>query len=329
MSQLSHELIDRVVKGTSERIAEDLRERLGRLELPPASGVTPAPLARAVHGMRGAKGQADTLRVLLAAASSLGARAALFVVRPGRLEGWSGVGFEDDPGLSSGLRGITLDPSEPAVRRALEEGRPVESATGSDAPVPDFGQAIRGEAVVVPLTISGRVAGLLYADPESGRQPLDKAGLEALVEIAGLAIERNVSGGPQRTAGDAQPAAHEPAAAAQRADTPAAPASTVAMPAAVAAQDSDSDPEGADAVRFARLLMEEICLYNADRVEEGRHAGDLASRLSDEIERARAMYVERISADVRARGDWFEQAMIAVLGAGDPATLGSTEKSSY
>ncbi|HMY75866.1 MAG TPA: hypothetical protein PLQ88_28855, partial [Blastocatellia bacterium] len=45
-----------------------------------------------------------------------------------------------------------------------------------------------------------------------------------------------------------------------------------------------------DARRFARLLVSEIKLYNAARVNEGRRSLDLYDRLKDEIDRSRKVY---------------------------------------
>jgi hypothetical protein len=255
----------------------------------------------------------------------------MFVVRADGLEGWDGAGFDDDPGLETGLRGVKIDAADAAARQVLETRRPVGTATGSDIPVPDFGQSIRGEALLVPLLVQDRTAGVLYADPGSADIPVDRAGLEALVELCGMAIERNVLARAQ-----AQVAASASAAVPAAAAAPAAPprkakrtkkkqqqAAPAAAPPPAADLPTPSDPECADALRFARLLMEEICLYNGDKVEEGRAAKDVGSRLGDEIQRARSMYDERIAPEVRAQGDFFDQAVIAVLGGGDPAAVGA------
>ncbi|MEJ7711269.1 MAG: hypothetical protein WKF84_15740 [Pyrinomonadaceae bacterium] len=45
-----------------------------------------------------------------------------------------------------------------------------------------------------------------------------------------------------------------------------------------------------DARRFARLLVSEIKLYNEEKVQKGRHEGDLYNRLQEEIDRSRLMY---------------------------------------
>lgn len=83
-----------------------------------------------------------------------------------------------------------------------------------------------------------------------------------------------------------------------------------------------------DARRFARLLVSEIKLYNKQKVEEGRTAGDLYERLREDIDRSRQMYEKRVAPPVAARYDYFHQELVNTLADGDPAKLGAGYKSS-
>ena len=58
--------------------------------------------------------------------------------------------------------------------------------------------------------------------------------------------------------------------------------------------------------RFARLLVEEIKLYNRDKVSEGRRNNDLYERLKDAIEKSRATYQKRYGNTVAASANYFE-----------------------
>lgn len=78
-----------------------------------------------------------------------------------------------------------------------------------------------------------------------------------------------------------------------------------------------------DARRFARLLVSEIKLYNATKVNEGRRQFDLYERLKDEIDRSRKVYDKRVSPAVAARFDYFYDELVQTLAEGDPAKLGS------
>ncbi len=75
-----------------------------------------------------------------------------------------------------------------------------------------------------------------------------------------------------------------------------------------------------EARRLARLLVTEIKLYNEEVIEEGRMAGNIYSRLKEDIDRSRQMYAERI--DPRIKEDYFYQELVQRLAGGDPKLLG-------
>lgn len=77
-----------------------------------------------------------------------------------------------------------------------------------------------------------------------------------------------------------------------------------------------------DARRFARLLVSEIKLYNAAKVNDGRRNYDLYDRLKDEIDRSRKVYDKRVAPAVAGRFDYFYDELVQTLAEGDPAKLG-------
>jgi hypothetical protein len=77
-----------------------------------------------------------------------------------------------------------------------------------------------------------------------------------------------------------------------------------------------------DARRFARLLVSEIKLYNATKVNEGRRNFDLYDRLREEIDRSRKVYDKRVMPSVASRFDYFYDELVQTLAEGDPAKLG-------
>ncbi len=89
-----------------------------------------------------------------------------------------------------------------------------------------------------------------------------------------------------------------------------------------ASGDEVDDPEQ-EARRLARLLVSEIELYNRDELQRGRLQGDILTRLSDDIDRARAIYEERTDARIRLANNWFDDELVAVLAQGDAGLLGS------
>ncbi len=98
---------------------------------------------------------------------------------------------------------------------------------------------------------------------------------------------------------------------------PAQPVMSVPTPASETEQRAHND-----ARRFARLLVSEIKLYNAAKVNDGRRNFDLYDRLKDEIDRSRKVYDKRVSPAVAARFDYFYDELVQTLAEVDPAKLG-------
>ena len=74
--------------------------------------------------------------------------------------------------------------------------------------------------------------------------------------------------------------------------------------------------------RFAKLLVEEIKLYNHTKVTEGRARGDLYSRLREDIEKSRGAYQKRYGDSVRDV-DYFTQELIRILADNNPVVMGT------
>lgn len=340
----------KVIEDVVARVAREMREALGGVGLPPAAAETPADLPTVLRALRAAPSQPEVLRALLAAATRFGARAALFVLRGDHLEGWEGRGFEGDPAISGALRGLRLAGDQPAVRALLDDQATIHAEVGGAWALPDFGQTVRGEALLIPLLVQDKVAGVLYADPASGDVPFDRRAVETAAVAAGLVVERLVlakafgqapairpadvvKSGPHPVEAAAPKPATSNAAAGATPDAP-APAAAPAAPAPAAASrpavqwppvEGDAGAEAEDARRYARLLMEEIVLYHADKVEDGRSHRDILARLGDELHQARVMYERRVEPRVRATGEYFEEALLKILAAGDPQVLGEPQ----
>jgi hypothetical protein len=111
-----------------------------------------------------------------------------------------------------------------------------------------------------------------------------------------------------------------------------APSAPVISPAAAApapAADpfANLSPEDADvhrkAQRFARLLVDEIKLYNQVKVAEGRKNKDLYDRLREDIEKSRGTFQKRYGNSVAAGADYFSQELIRSLAEDDPSIMGA------
>ena len=73
--------------------------------------------------------------------------------------------------------------------------------------------------------------------------------------------------------------------------------------------------------RFAKLLVEEIKLYNQSKVAEGRARGDLYSRLQVDIEKSRAAFQNRYGGSISGV-DYFTQELLRILADNNPALMG-------
>jgi hypothetical protein len=105
----------------------------------------------------------------------------------------------------------------------------------------------------------------------------------------------------------------QPEAAAVAAEAP-SPASYVS------AEDQEVQRK---AQRFARLLVDEIKLYNQARVAEGRKNKDLYDRLKEAIEKSRTTYQKRYGNTVAASANYFQDEVIRSLAEDDISIMGA------
>ncbi len=77
------------------------------------------------------------------------------------------------------------------------------------------------------------------------------------------------------------------------------------------------------AQRFARLLVDEIKLYNQAKVAEGRKNKDLYDRLKEAIEKSRATYQKRYGNTAAASGNYFQHEIIRSLAEDDISIMGA------
>ncbi len=119
------------------------------------------------------------------------------------------------------------------------------------------------------------------------------------------------------------PAAPVPAqvAFAAAANGPASAPAPTAAPAVASPAGEDADTHR-KAQRFAKLLIDEIRLYNKAKVEEGRKNRDIYDRLRDDIDKSRASYIKRYGNTVAASADYFTQELLRGLAQDDAALLG-------
>lgn len=94
-------------------------------------------------------------------------------------------------------------------------------------------------------------------------------------------------------------------------------------PAAAPAMSAEDQDVHRKAQRFARLLVDEVKLYNQAKVAEGRKHKDLYDRLKEAIEKSRGTYQKRYGNTVAASGDYFQHELIRSLAEDDVSIMGA------
>ncbi len=319
-------------------------------------GPTHSNLVQAVASIHAGTTQKEILRALLDAGAQYGSRVALFVVKAGAANGWQcrGLGEED------AVKDFPLDMSAGPAAHAYHNrtATPANIAEMDRRFVEQFGGPHNEQILVLPLVLKDKVAALLYSDG-GAEGMLDGASLEVLVlatsawlEVVSLRKQAMRDFGD--SAGMAPPpvaapvqtvssfsdpfAAHTPKHTAPKPAEPAAEVVEVAASASASAAGSapatatdpfaGMSPDDADthrkAQRFARLLVDEIKLYNQAKVAEGRRNKDLYDRLKEDIEKSRSTFQKRYGNTAAASGDYFQKEVVRSLAEDDYSVMGAT-----
>jgi hypothetical protein len=349
--------IETVVSSTLENRMAELRASLVSQMIAHFEGMEPAGasgtgssskvLNGALRSLQDSTTQTEILRSLLESAANFCTRSALFVVRGSTAQGWQARGFEDD----SAVRLVSIDCTRGIAVRVLDSYEPVAGSfhdlTGSIAE--HASEPRDGNVLLLPLIIKEKVAALLYADGGNSGT-LDSAAVEILVRSAAMWLElltlRRAAGitteVPHRAEHQVSKAAeHIPSPAKVEAPVEQVPVQQpghIPVPEPVAASLPESHPSGngngngAAAVmedelhnkarRFAKLLVDEIKLYNQAKVAEGKQARDLYTRLKDDIDKSRATYERRYGQISEV--DYFRQELVRILADNDASLLGAS-----
>jgi hypothetical protein len=356
VSQVLEGHLPELRKDLVRRVLDEVQPHLGGST--GASGGGATDLLHAVSAIHAGTTQKEILRALLETTAGYSGRAALFVIKAGSATGWQGRGFDNN----EDLKDFSLDVNGRAPGQALQSRAAVSAGTREMDPrfISQFGAPAEDQVLLLPLRLKDKVAALVYADAGAAAGgKMDASALELLVsatsawlEVASLRKQALKEGATEPGAAEkfeAPPvqtvssfsdpfAAHapkhvvaspveEPAMAEATAEVVSAPSS---MAAAAAAPATDAfahmSPEDADlhrkAQRFARLLMDEIKLYNQAKVAEGRKHRDLYDRLKEDIDKSRSTYHKRYGNTAAAGADYFSSELIRSLAEDDVSLLG-------
>lgn len=316
IQNIIEEAVAEVLDAALPRLRSEIVRRAVEVveSLAPAPGASPSDLLNAAAAAIHESGsQADILRHLLEGEARFAGRVALFVVKGAAISGWQGIGFEDNEIVKT----LSIQTGSGLVGKAIQAKNPAAGASQEfDAGfVKSMKAPADGQCLVLPLVVKDKVAAMIYADAGTvGGGTLDSSGLQALTRFAAIWLElaalRKVGGSSA-----AEEVAQPQPAAAMAASAPAS---------APAASGSEEDELHKKARRFAKLLVEEIKLYNQPRVEEGRQHKDLYERLKVDIEKSRSTYDKRYAESAVASADYFTQELIRILADNDASLMGAS-----
>jgi hypothetical protein len=352
LPRLQAELVERVIAALP-------RAAVASAEAGAGSAVQGS-LVQAVASIHAGSTQKEILRALLDVGSTYGSRVALFVVKAGAASGWQGRGLGDDDAVKDFPLDMTAGPAAHAYQNRTVT--PANIAEMDRRFVEQFGGPENEQILVLPLVLKDKVAALLYADG-GAVGVLDGPSLEVLVmatsawlEVASLRkqVQRDVSDAapsmerppvaapvqtvssfadpfaghtPRHTAPIAVPGPEPAAEVVEVAAHAASAGAAASAPAAAADPFAGMAPEDADthrkAQRFARLLVDEIKLYNQAKVAEGRRNKDLYDRLKEDIEKSRSTFQKRYGNSAAASGDYFQKEVVRSLAEDDYSVMGA------
>lgn len=303
------ELFEAALPRLQQEIVRRAVEEVEAALIPPP-GCSPTDLLNAaLVSIQESISQAEILRHLLEAIARFSSRAALFVVKGGSVSGWQARGFEDNDGVKQ----LNINAASGLVAKAIQGKSPVQGPAQEfdSAFGPGPGAPGDGNCLVLPLIVKDKVAAVIYADAGIvADNPVDIAALNIICRFSALWLEiaalRKASGAVQEEPA-AQPATVTPV-------EPTAPAPAVAV----------EDETHKKAKRFAKLLVDEIKLYNQPKVAEGRQNRDIYERLKEDIDKSRATYDKRYSNSTVAGADYFTQELIRILADNDVSLMGGS-----
>ena len=354
VSQVLESHVPKLRQALVQRVLDELaaHPELAPSQSSQASGSNAASLLKAISHIHEGSNQKEILRALLDGTTDFSSRSALFVVKAGSAVGWQGQGFGDNK--NDEIKDFPFDVSAGLGAHAMRERTPAAGeASEVDANfIANFGAAADNESVILPLLLKDKVAALVYAD-SGANTGVDKVALQLVVAATSAWLEvvslrkqtmKETAGDEGRDASPVVHAAspaysdpfagHTPTHTAGHAVSEPIPMEAASAAAAGASGSGVSvgsqeqlSPEDADthrkAQRFARLLIDEIKLYNQAKVTEGRKHKDIYDRLKPDIEKSRSMYTKRYGKTAAADVDYFSAELVRSLAEDDSSLMGA------
>ncbi len=241
-------------------------------------------------------------------------RSALFLLREDKLVGWKGKGFSGADGEISDeeLKKVFFSLSANTILKQVLQNKTPH--TGEPLSKPDdfliynrFGGGKPKRILVLPFFVKGKPQAVIYADA-FGSQTINQKAIEIIAAVGELSLDMlplrqkilaRVK--TQEFIDSAEPGEANGRSAPDHFDEMEKTAPPV----------RENDPE-----RLARVIINDIILYNQRVVEDGIRNGNLYDVLKETLLQAREMYLRKFN-DLR----YFEEQMVKLLGKGNRGVL--------
>ncbi|MCU0236269.1 MAG: hypothetical protein MUC72_04190 [Acidobacteria bacterium] len=237
-------------------------------------------------------------------------RAALFLLRDDKLVGWRGKGFSGENGQISDeeLKRIFFSLSANTVLKSVIETK--KGYMGDPLCKPDdfliynrLGGGKPKKIFVLPFFVKGKPQAVIYADSLAGA-PIKAKVIEVLATVGELSLDmlpirqKLLAKIKTQEFVDDNEIEHKILEHTDEFEKTSAPI-------------RENDPE-----RYARVIINDIILYNKKVVEDGIKNRNLYEVLKETLLQAKELYMRR-SSDLR----YFEEQMVNILAKGDRAAL--------
>ncbi|HOW45151.1 MAG TPA: hypothetical protein PK919_08275 [Candidatus Aminicenantes bacterium] len=238
-------------------------------------------------------------------------RAALFLLRDDKLVGWRGKGFSGENGQISDeeLKRIFFSLSANTVLKAVIESK--KSYAGDPLHKPDdfliynrLGGGKPKRILVLPFFVKGKPQAVIYADSLTGA-PIRSKPIEVLATVGELSLDLLPLRQKLLAKIKTQEFVEDTEVEAKVYETHEEEMEKTSAPL------RENDPE-----RYARVIINDIILYNKKVVEDGIKNRNLYEVLKETLLQAKELFLRR-SSDVR----YFEEQLVNVLAKGDRMAL--------
>jgi hypothetical protein len=354
------QLREEIARAVLSEIAPLLEQPAGG---PVSSQANTEGLVKALATIHRGTTQREILRALLDSTLPYSGRSALFVIKAGAATGWEARGFANNDEIknfslevNSGLPSRALESRSPfsGAVEEMDENFRTRFGVPHDLKVLVLPLLLKDKIAALLYADAGSEPG---GSIDSQALELVVSSTSAWLEVASLRKQAHKEGAADVALPEHAPAvqtvssfsdpfaAHAPmhsaVAATAEAETPVAAKSAVEAESkeiadpveepSAKAESADTaanlSPEQAEvhrkAQRFARLLVDEIKLYNQAKVSDGRKNRDLYDRLREDIEKSRATYQKRYGNTAASSTDHFSIELVRSLAADDSSLMGA------